>query len=297
MTSLELVSALWGVAAAVLVAAGLRRWLHRQARTRMQRLGVGFRSTEGALPPFRPRTLVGLLGARAEGSWPAGGQQIQQLVNAAGVVGLPSVQELLGWKLLGLVLGILVGILAMLWLGGVAIVFMGAFALVGWLSVDFWLRRRAAARRRMIEHSLLTIMDLLSLSLEAGMGLDRALRVICERVESPFTQELRRVLAEVDLGVGRRAAFEHLAERVPLEDVRSLTTAIIQSEELSASLVDAMQVQTRSLRIHRRQQAETDAHRAPVKMMFPMVLFVLPALFIVILAPVGIQMARALGGG
>jgi tight adherence protein C len=295
--SLELVSALWGVAAAVLVWVGLRRWEHHRARSRMERLGLGFSSTSLAPPGFKARSLVEALGARADRRWPRGGQRIRQLVDAAGVVGLPSAEELLGWKLLGLALGIFVGLLAILWLGWGAIIFLGLFAAAGWLSIDLWLHRRAAARRRVIDHSLLTIMDLLALSLEAGMGLDRALRVICDRVDSPFTQELRRVLAEVDLGVGRRDAFEHLAERVPIEDVRALSTAIIQSEELSASLVEAMRTQTRSLRTRRRQQAETDAHRAPIKMMFPMVLFVLPALFIVILAPVAIQLGQALGGG
>src|SRR5205085_8603039 len=87
-----------------------------------------------------------------------------------------------------------------------------ALPLIGWFVFDLWLIRRAAARLRAIERALLTVMDLLGLSLEAGMGLDRALRLICDRVDSPLTEELRLVLAEVDLGIPRRDAFSHLAE-------------------------------------------------------------------------------------
>jgi len=294
MLTVEVASLLWGIAAMVLIWVGLERWQHSLARSRMERLGVGFAGVVELPSEMGLRVLVRSLGDGTEARWPQLGQRLRRGVEAAGVVGLPSVEELLGWKVLGLGLGFVAGLLMVAWLGWLALTFLVLFVGVGWLGVDVWLERRAVARRRAIEHALLTVMDLLALSLEAGMGLDRALRVICDRVESPLTQELRRVLAEVDLGIARRDAFEHLAERVPVEDIRMLTIAIIQSEELSASLVEAMRLQTRSLRIRRRQQAEAEAHRAPIKMMFPMVLFVLPALFIVIIAPVALQLARAL---
>ncbi|MEA2639551.1 MAG: tight adherence protein [Chloroflexota bacterium] len=145
--------------------------------------------------------------------------------------------------------------------------------------------------------SLPSVMDLLALSLAAGMGLDRALRTVCEHVSSPLTDEIRHVLRDVDLGLSRRDALVRMAERVPLADVRALTAAIIQSEELSASLVATMQTEARRIRLSRRRSAEADALRVPIKMMIPMVLLVLPALFLILMGPAALQLVGGLSRG
>ena len=129
------------------------------------------------------------------------------------------------------------------------------------------------------------------------MGLDRALNTVCERVPSAISDEFRRVLNDISLGISREEAFARLAERAPFEDIRSLTRAITQSEQLGTSLISTVQNQARHLRVVRRRQAEAQALRAPVKMLLPMVLFILPTLFLVVLGPPFLRMSQALAVG
>ena len=106
--------------------------------------------------------------------------------------------------------------------------------------------------------------------------------------------ELQRVLLDRQLGFSQAVAFKRLAERVELDDVRLLGIAIAQAEELGQPMVPVMQNQSRYVRLARRRYAEAEAYRAPIKMMFPMTLFVLPSLFIVVLAPAGLKVAQAM---
>jgi tight adherence protein C len=168
--------------------------------------------------------------------------------------------------------------------------------LIGWFGIDAMLLRAHAQRRRSILHDLPTVMDLLVLSLEAGMGLDRALRTVTHEYHSALSDEIRRVLHDIDLGVGRGEAFERMAMRVGLEDLRSLSRAIVQSEQLGVSLVSVMHTQSREVRLSRRRAAEAEALRAPIKMLIPLVIFILPTLFMLLLGPVGLRAAAALGG-
>jgi tight adherence protein C len=289
----EAVALLWALAAASLAWASIELRRAQEVRQRMERLSILPGGAVATAPGLALRPTIGSLGARLTGRWPALGVRARVLKDAAGLTAI-GVEELVGWKALAALAGVAISFLIFEGSQIFGILLLLVLPPLGWLGIDVWLQRKAAARQRAILHSLLTVMDLLALSLEAGMGLDRALRLICDRVESPLTEELRRVLAEVDLGISRREAFSHLAERLPVEDIRSLTTAIVQAEELSVSLVEAMRTQARSLRLKRRQEAEAEAHRIPVKMMFPMVLFVLPSLFIVIIGPVVLQLMQAL---
>ena len=128
------------------------------------------------------------------------------------------------------------------------------------------------------------------------MGVDRALRTIVHEYHSPLADELTRVLSDVDLGTGRGAAFERMASRVGLDELRSLSRAIIQSEELGVSLIGVMQSQSRDVRLSRRRAAESEALRAPIKMLFPLVIFILPTLFMLLIGPVGLRAGAALAG-
>ena len=220
--------------------------------------------------------------------WPTVADRLGPLIDGAGLAGRVSAAELLGWKAVGAGVGIA---LLPLWLGSGSgtIVLALALAPVGWIAPELWLLRRRRRRTREIERSLSTVLDLVALSLEAGLGLERALRLVSDRVSSPVAEEFRRVLSDVSLGTSRREAFTRMAERTPLPDIRSLTGAIIQAEELGGSLVVAMRGQARQVRLSRRRHAEAEALRAPVKMMIPLVLFTLPALLIVLLGPAVFQ--------
>ncbi len=131
---------------------------------------------------------------------------------------------------------------------------------------------------------------------EAGVGLDRALRTGIGEYRSGLADGFHRVLNEIDLGRPRGEAFERMARRVGLDDLRSLSRAIVQSEELGVSLVGVMQTQSHEVRLSRRRAAEADALRAPVRMLVPLVLFILPTLFMLLLGPVFLRTGAALSG-
>jgi tight adherence protein C len=289
----DAVAVLWGLSAGSLTWGVLERRRAEQLRRRMERLGVRADGEGGRALGLDARVFARTVGAGLSKRWPSLRQRRGALAEGASIADMTG-EELVGWQALVAVSGVLLGLMIVASDGVIGLIFLLVLPPIGWFMLQMWLLRRRAARLKGIERALLTVMDLLGLSLEAGMSLDRALRLICDRVDSPLTEELRLVLAEIDLGVARRAAFAHLAERLDLEDIRALTTAIVQADELSMSLVESMRIQGHGLRVKRRQEAEAEAQRAPVKMLFPLVLFILPALFIVILAPVVLQLMKAL---
>ena len=287
-----------------LVAAGIMRWRRRQhMRTRLRALSDEW-STEApnwstSLEPsstLTPRLLAGRLGARLAGRMPDQVGVLAARVDRAGLTGGVTSTELLGWKVVTVTFGVAVGLLSVVRYGAVGLVIVVLGILIGWFGIDVMLARYHAQRRRQILRDLPTVMDLLVLSLEAGMGLDRALRTVVHEYRSALSEEIRRVLTDIELGIGRGEAFERMALRVGLEDLRALSRAIVQSEQLGVSLVGVMQTQGREVRLSRRRAAEAEALRAPIKMLIPLVVFILPTLFMLLLGPVGLRAGSALSG-
>lgn len=282
-----------------LVTAGIVRWRRR----RHVRLRVHTLTAEVRNVAFRPRPsnitmrdLAGRLGARLAQRMPDEVGSLAVRVDRAGLTGGIGTIELLGWKGVCLACGLAVGLLSTARYGAPGLIILVLGVLIGWFGIDFMLARSHAQRRRAILRDLPTIMDLLVLSLQAGMGLDRALRTVVYEYGSALSDELRRVLSDIDLGIGRGEAFERMAVRVGLEDLRALSRAIVQSEELGVSLVGVMQTQAREVRLSRRRAAEAEALRAPIKMLIPLVVFILPTLFMLLLGPVGLRAGLALSG-
>lgn len=286
---LAVVAALWGLAVWSGLWWAIRQTARRRVRSRMRILGLEPRVTPTEEKSWSPREAAGRLGAAVQARWPRLGSGLADSIDSAGLTGRTTPAEVLGWKIVAVAVGPLAGLFAVLAVGAPSVLPLFALAFLGWIGLDAWLAQRRAARRRAIIRELPTTMDLLTLSLEAGMGLERALRLICQRLEGPLADELRRVLADVDLGMGRREAFERMAGRVAVDEIYSLVGAVVQAEALGTGLVGAMRGQTRQVRLGRRRAAEAEALRAPIKMLFPMVLFILPALLIVLLGPIVLQ--------
>jgi tight adherence protein C len=240
--------------------------------------------------------LAGLVGAQIGQRWPGTVGSLAARVDRAGMSGGLPTLVILGWKALGVAIGALLGALVLASNGAAGLPVLILGVLIGWYGIDVMLARRFRKRRRAILRDLPTIMDLLVLSLEAGMGLDRALRTVSTEYQSAFADEIRRVLSDLDIGVGRGEAFERMAQRVDLEDLKTLSRAIVQSEELGVSMVGVMQGQSRAVRLSRRRAAEAEALEAPIKMLLPMVAFILPTLFMLLLGPVGLRAGAALSG-
>ncbi|MCJ7491684.1 MAG: type II secretion system F family protein [Dehalococcoidia bacterium] len=166
------------------------------------------------------------------------------------------------------------------------------FALLGVIVPFLWLRRRARRRRLIIWRGLPDAFDLMTTCVEAGLGLDSAFQKVSDKLGGPVSDEFAEMLREVAMGKTRRDALRDMGERTGVPDLQSFANTIVQAEELGTSLGAALRAQASDMRRRRRQHAEEEARRAPSKMVFPLVFFILPSLFVVILGPVAIEMVK-----
>lgn len=171
----------------------------------------------------------------------------------------------------------------------------GAF--IGTMLPDYWLSSKAGARQKAMVKALPDALDLLTISVEAGMGFEQAMQKVAEKWDNVLTREFGRGLREQRMGLSRREAMRALGMRAAVPEVLALTSAIIQADQLGTSISRVLQIQSVTMRVRRRQKAEKLAHEAPLKMTFPMVLFMMPALWIVILGPMWPNMAIMMSGG
>ena len=193
----------------------------------------------------------------------------------------------MGVKILStLVVGILVALL-MLATGRVQLAFLFgiAGAGLGYMLPEFWLGGKAKKRSFAMVLQLPDALDLLTISVEAGLGFDAALAKVVEKMEGPLVSEFRQALAEIRMGRTRRDALRDVVARADAQPIANFIGAIIQAEQLGVPIAKVLQIQSQQLRIERRQRAEELAAKAPVKMLFPMVGCIFPTIFIVILGP------------
>ena len=160
-----------------------------------------------------------------------------------------------------------------------------ALGMIGFFAPEFWLSRRIKRRKKAILLAVPDVLDLLTISVKAGLGFDAALGKVVEKMEGPLVDEFRRALAEVRVGKARREALRDIVPRTEVQPLTNFIGAIIQAEQLGVSISKVLQVQSEQLRIERRQRAEEQAAKAPIKMLFPLVGCIFPSLFIVILGP------------
>jgi tight adherence protein C len=171
---------------------------------------------------------------------------------------------------------------------------LGGLAL-GFLAPEFWLGRKIRQRQTEYILQLPDALDLLTISVEAGLGFDAALAKVVEKMEGPLIAEFRQALAEIRMGRLRRDALRDVATRCDVQPVTNFIGAIVQAEQLGVPIAKVLQIQSQQLRIERRQRAEEAAAKAPVKMLFPMVGCIFPTIFIVILGPAIVTVVRGVG--
>jgi tight adherence protein C len=165
---------------------------------------------------------------------------------------------------------------------------------IGYIAPEFWLGRRIKRRQKAILLMIPDTLDLLTISVRAGLGFDAALAKVVEKLKGPLSNEFRRALAEVRVGKTRREALRDIIPRTEVPPLTNFIGAIIQAETLGVSISKVLQVQSEQLRIERRQRAEEQAAKAPIKMLFPLVGCIFPSLFIVILGPAIILIVKNL---
>lgn len=170
------------------------------------------------------------------------------------------------------------------------------FGVIGWMVPGTWLKGRVKVRQKKVLKALPDGLDLVTTCVEAGLGLDAALARVSQKSTGPLADELSRMLREVAMGKMRREALTEMAERLAVDELSGFVNAIIQAEQLGVGIAKVLRVQSDQMRTRRRQYAEKTAHEAPIKMIFPLVLFIFPAFMLVILGPAVIRIATSLAG-
>jgi tight adherence protein C len=168
---------------------------------------------------------------------------------------------------------------------------------LGFIAPDFWLSRRIKQRQHKILLGIPDTLDLLTISVRAGLAFDAALGKVVEKTQGPLSNEFRRALAEIRVGKSRRDALRDVVGRTDVQALTNFIGAIIQAEQLGVPIAKVLTVQSEQLRIERRQRAEEMAAKAPIKMLFPLVGCVFPSMFIVVLGPAIILIMMNLGNG
>ena len=219
----------------------------------------------------------------------------QRRLAMAGNPGQLSVNDWLGMKAVFALLGggLVFLILTVLGMSVFTSLVLGMLGLgIGFIGPEFWLGKRVKARQKQIVRSIPDSLDLLTISVRAGLGFDAALAKVIEKVPGPLSEEFRRALAEVRIGRARREALRDIVPRTEVPPLTNFIGAIIQAEQLGVSISKVLVVQSEQLRIERRQRAEEMAAKAPIKMLFPLVGCIFPSLFIIILGPAVILIVK-----
>jgi tight adherence protein C len=207
--------------------------------------------------------------------------------------------DFLGLKL---VMAAIVGVISFvvfLLIGNPGFGIFGALALggMGFFMPEFWLSRRIKKRQKAILLAVPDTLDLLTISVRAGLSFDGALSKVVEKVLGPLSDEFRRSLAEIRVGKTRREALRDIVGRTDVPALSNFIGAIVQAEQLGVPIAKVLQIQSEQLRIERRQRAEEAAAKAPIKMLFPLVGCIFPSMFIVILGPAIILISLNMAAG
>lgn len=209
------------------------------------------------------------------------------------------VDRVLGLKALGLVTGALLGLAVPPLFGagarGIVLTFSGLSAL-GWFGPTLWIYQVGYDRNELIRRELPDAIDLLTISVEAGLAFDAALAQVARSSDGPLAKELFRVLQEMQLGTGRLTALRALADRTDVEELRIFVAAMVQADTFGIPIASVLRVQSREMRVKRSQRAEEKAQQVPVKILFPLIFCILPALFIVVMGPAGIKIFEQFSG-
>jgi tight adherence protein C len=175
----------------------------------------------------------------------------------------------------------------------IAYLMIGAFG--GYILPQFVLGRKVRIRQEQILTNLPYSIDILSISVEAGMGFDAAVGYTMRKIKGPLAEEFSKTLNEIRLGKPRLEALDDLGNRTGVDDLKTFITAVVHASRLGGSITNTLRIQADSIRTRRRQRAQEQAMKAPIKIVFPLVFFIFPALFIVLLGPALVSVWTQLG--
>jgi tight adherence protein C len=214
-------------------------------------------------------------------------ERIRRKLDLAGNPGGWTVDRVLSGKVLGAVLGLVFGLAFQLMLGSTTtklIVVVGA-TIVGFFAPNLYLYQLAHERAERLQRDLPDAIDLLTISVESGLGFDAAVQQVARNTDGPLAEEFSRVLREMQIGQGRGDALRALGERTNVGDVRTFVGAMVQADAFGIPIAQVLRVQSAEMRVKRRQRAEEKAQQVPVKITIPLIFCILPTLFIAVMGP------------
>lgn len=208
-------------------------------------------------------------------------------------------EKVAAFKLVGGVTGLGLAIMTAMGSGttrSTMLMMAGLFGAIGYFGPDAVIGGRAQRRQEHIRRALPDSMDLLTISVEAGLGFDAAMAQVVRNVPGPLSHEFGRMLQEMQLGMSREDAFRKLADRTDVEELTAFVISMIQANKFGVGVANVLRAQAKELRLKRKQRAERKAMQTPVKILFPLIFCVLPALFVVVMGPGAIRIFSSFFG-
>jgi tight adherence protein C len=227
-------------------------------------------------------------------------EAISRRIVLAGLGGRWSAEEHVAAQLLGGVIGTLLGVgggVVMDWSSFRTVLLAAGVGALGWFAPSLWVKQARDKRVEAIEKDLPDVLDLLAISVEAGVGLEGAIKSVSDKFPGPLGDELSHTLSEMELGTSRRDALEHLRQRTDVPDLDGFILSLLQASALGMPLTRVLKTEAEELRRRRRQRVREAAAKLPVKLVFPLIVFIMPALFVVIIGPAIVRIGSSLLGG
>ncbi|GAB3768082.1 tight adherence protein C [Nocardioides ginsengisegetis] len=249
---------------------------------------------ERVLQPLQERALK--VGQRFTGGDSA--ERIRTKLELAGNPEGWTVDRVVSGKVIGAVAGLVVALLFSLMLGAglpVRIVAVLGGLVAGFFAPNLYLYQKGYDRALQMQRELPDAIDLLTISVESGLGFDAALQQVARNTEGPLADEFARVLREMQIGQGRSAALRALADRTTVPDVRTFVSAMVQADAFGIPMGQVLRTQSSEIRVKRRQRAEEKAQQVPVKMTVPLIFCILPCLFVAVMGPAVISVMQNTG--
>jgi len=210
-----------------------------------------------------------------------------------------TVERVMAGKVVGFAFGLMISLTLALVMGLSFLLTLGfvvVASLVGYLAPNMYLYQQTHDRSEKLQRALPDAIDLLTISVESGLGFDAACAQVSKNTEGPLAEEFARMLQEMQIGRGRSEALRSLADRTNIPDLRSFVSAMVQADAFGIPVGQVLRVQSSEIRVKRRQWAEEMAQKVPVKILVPLIFCILPCLFIAVLGPAGISMMENFSG-
>jgi tight adherence protein C len=240
-------------------------------------------------------SILGVLGSVLPGNYR---ERVHAQLIRAGLAGQFRAEEIISLRVLGGAVGFLLGIFVIgsgLIGGGMGILFLVMLPIAGSQLPKSWLERKVEDRMDAIRRDLPDTLDLMAISVEAGVGFEGALGVVCDNFTSPLADEFARTLREMELGLPRREALQNLKKRTEVPELSNFVLTLTQADALGMPVGRVLKTSAEEMRSKRQQWAREKAAKLPVKILFPLVLFIFPAIFVVLLGPAASDIGGAFG--